>query len=397
MKLNRRMLLKPSAIVIFLVSLFLQGISQTVLDSNTCGLRISLLTCGTGSELYASYGHSALRIVDTCHRQDIVYNYGTFSFSDPDFYSKFTRGKLPYYLASESYDGFMEIYQEEGRSVTEQVLRLKPEDALVVQHFLYENLKEENKYYRYDFLYDNCSTRIRDLFDKQFAHRIEWGPIIANDSLPFRTVLDYYERNLHWERFGINLLMSDLVDRKMTSMQSMFLPDYLEKGFDKATLDGNKLVGEKQDLLPQGHASEIPLNEPKWYLWGLLLVIVLLSRFEKLRPLLVYFDVLLFMILGLLGMLMLFMWLGTEHKVCAWNRNLLWAFPLHVVFAALIPTKKEMVSRYAKYASWLLVVAVLYSFFAEQKYMPEIFPLLILIYLRLGKYSKQVKYLAFNQ
>ncbi|HPI55628.1 MAG TPA: DUF4105 domain-containing protein, partial [Chitinophagaceae bacterium] len=255
MKMNWIATFKSVVLMAVLQSLFFQGKGQTALDNQPCGLRISLLTCGTGSELYASYGHSALRIVDTCNRQDIVYNYGTFSFSDPDFYSKFTRGKLPYYLASESYDGFMEIYQEEGRSVTEQVLRLNPEDALAVQHFLHENLKEENKYYRYDFLYDNCSTRIRDLLDKQFARRIEWGAIIANDSLPFRTVLDYYERNLHWERFGINLLMSDLVDQKMTSMQSMFLPDYLERGFDKATLDGNKLVGEKQELLPQQHAE----------------------------------------------------------------------------------------------------------------------------------------------
>lgn len=110
-----------------------------------------------------------------------------------------------------------------------------------------------------------------------------------------------------------------------------------------------------------------------------------------------YVDVLLFLLLGLLGCLMLFMWFGTEHKVCTWNRNLLWAFPFHVVFAALIPKGSDKVKNYAKYASWLLILAVISNLMADQKYMAEIFPLLILIYLRLGNYSKQVKYLAFSK
>ncbi len=384
-------------VLIIVVVIGIVSIPRLSMAQDSCSLKISLLTCGVGEELYASYGHSALRIQDKCKGTDIVYNYGTFNFGDPDFYSKFTRGKLPYYLNDENFLGFIQTYVQEGRSISEQVLRLNATESKAIQHFLEENLKEENKYYRYDFLFDNCSTRIRDGFSKIFGEKIEWGHIMTNDSVSFRTILNHYERNLHWERFGINLLMSHQVDDKMKSEQAMFLPDYLAKGFDKATLNGNKLVSETKEILVRQKPIEDKLNEPKLYLWLLLGVIFLLSQIKKVKPYLMYVDVLLFLLLGLLGCLMLFMWFGTEHKVCAWNRNLLWAFPFHLVFAALIPTGSEKVKKYAKYASWLLILAVISNLIADQKYMAEIFPLLILIYLRLGYYSKQVKYLSFSK
>lgn len=225
-------------------------------------LRISLLTCGVGEELYSSYGHSAVRVTDTLNGTDLVYNYGSFNFGDPDFYMKFTRGKLPYYLNAETMDSFMSLYVEEGRSVAEQILQLNKADALPVQAFLKDNLKEENRYYKYDFLFDNCSTRIRDLFATIFKNRINLLPVASNDSMTFRTILNHYERHVHWERFGINLLMSNLVDQKMKSYESMFLPDYLMRGFDVASLDGHKLSGVAKVILPAGHLITTKMNKP---------------------------------------------------------------------------------------------------------------------------------------
>lgn len=358
-------------------------------------LRISLLTCGVGEELYSSYGHSAVRVTDTVNGTDLVYNYGSFNFGDPDFYMKFTRGKLPYYLNAETMDSFMSLYVDEGRSVGEQILQLNKTDALAVQAFLKNNLKEENRYYKYDFLFDNCSTRIRDLFATIFNNRINFLPVISNDSMTFRTILNHYERHVHWERFGINLLMSNLVDQKMKSYESMFLPDYLMRGFDVATLDGHKLSGAATVILPAGHLINNKMNEPLVYAWLLLAVTVLLSFSKKMSIPLRFFDVFFFMILGLLGCLMLFMWFGTEHKVCAWNLNLLWAFPLHLIFAFMIPRNSKNVALYAKYAGWLLIGAIFYNYFASQKYIAEVTPLILLILWRLNHYSKQVKYLSY--
>lgn len=380
------------------ISLFIlvAGIHQTAIAGDSCALRISILTCGVGEELYSCYGHSAIRIVDTCHGTDVVYNYGTFNFDDPDFYVKFTRGKLPYYVNDEAFQSFMRLYMAEGRGVYEQVLALSREDAVKVQVFLENNCEEENKYYHYDFLLDNCSTRVRDVFQKLFAGRMQFGYAMANDSCSFRDILDIYEKEKHWERFGINLLMSNVVDQKMSNLQSMFLPDYLMKGFAGAFIDGHLLVRETITLLPQQVQITQHANQPKIVLWSLLLVVVLISWNKRLRGILMYFDVFLFLILGLLGCFMLFMWLGTEHAVCSWNRNIYWAFPLHLMFAFLIPRNSDAVVKYASYASWLLILSLFYGMVAEQAYIPEITPLILLILFRLNRYSVQASFSAFQ-
>src|SRR5690606_31625041 len=130
---------------------------------DTSRTRISLLTCTPGSELYSVFGHSALRVVDSNAVTDIVYNYGTFDFNDPNFYSKFVRGKLNYYLSTEYFRDFVYGYRLEGRGITEQVLLLTAEEKLALKKFLRENLKPENRHYAYDFFLDNCTTRLRDL------------------------------------------------------------------------------------------------------------------------------------------------------------------------------------------------------------------------------------------
>ena len=373
------------------------SLQNGALSSNTTQLKISLLTCGSGEDLYSVYGHSAIRVVDFLRGTDVVYNYGTFNFGDPDFYLKFTRGKLLYYVNDEQFQGFMNMYLQDGRSVYEQVLNLNPADAKAVNEYLINNLKEENKYYKYDFLFDNCSTRLKDVFSQTFGNRFRLGHIIADDSMSFRTVLNYYERNIHWERLGINLLLSNRVDDKMTNEQSTFLPDYLMRAFAVSTLDGSPIVKETTQLLPEKNNSNSTTNEPKLFAWLLLLGVLIIS-FSPMKKFLIYFDVLFFLVLGLLGCFMLFMWFGTEHIVCAWNRNLLWAFPLHVVFAFLIPRESTQKLIYAKYASMLLIVSMFYSLFAQQEYIAEITPILILILYRLSKYSKRtLNNLAFKK
>ena len=380
----------------FIGILFFTLANQFLYAQTLSPLRISIITCGVGEDLYSCYGHSAVRIIDSVNESDIVYNYGTFNFNDPDFYLKFTRGKLPYYLNDEEFNGFMRTYLSEGRSVYEQVLALSTSDAKLMQQFLINNLKEENKYYRYDFLLDNCSTRIRDIFSSQFKTRFQYGHSMADDSCSFRTILDFYEKEKHWERLGVNLLMSNIVDNKMTNLESMFLPDYLMKGLADATLDGQRIVQETIQLLPQEVSIPKTLNQPKVIFWGLLILIYFLSKYKQMQAPLLYFDVFFFMILGLLGCFMLFMWFGTAHQVCSNNRNLLWAFPLHAVFAFLIPRKSDKLAKYAKYSIYLIILSMLYGFFAYQKYMPEITPILLLMLLRFSNYTVSRSYFKFN-
>ena len=117
-------------------------------------LRISLVTCSPGSELYSVFGHNALRIVDSAAGTDIAYNFGTFNFDDPDFYTKFVRGKLMYFLSQENFTDFLYAYNYFKRGVSEQVLNLTDTEKKAIQKALFENLSEENRYYKYDFFYD---------------------------------------------------------------------------------------------------------------------------------------------------------------------------------------------------------------------------------------------------
>lgn len=381
-------------ILVFLLLAFsVQLKADTVepIRPKTLGVRVSILTCSAGEELYSTYGHSAVRVQDSARGTDKVYNYGTFNFSDPDFYWKFTRGKLLYYVAEDNYQDFMREYIYDKRGVQEQVLDLTGAESVSIRNFLLNNSKEENKYYHYDFLFDNCSTRIRDLLQKTLGSELHFGKVISDDSVSFRTYLNEYERNLHWERFGINLLMSDQVDDNMSNEQSFFLPDFLMRGIGLATFHNKPLVKETLQILPAPFLMHHPPNRPRTIFWILLLVILVSSFIPSIKRNLIYFDILFFMLLGLLGCFMLFMWFGTDHKVCAWNRNLLWAFPLHLVFAILVSRKSELISEYAKYASMLLGVSVVYSLFAEQEYIKEITPIILLIFLRLSAYSKRVQ------
>lgn len=212
-------------------------------------LRISILTCAVGEELYASFGHTAVRIIDSTAGTDIVYNYGTFDFNDPDFYTRFTLGKLLYFLDKEDFQDFIQSYRYESRGVAEQVLQLTLTEKEKVRQFLETNLLPENRSYRYDFLFDNCATRVRDIFPKVLGPAFSFGPVLGNTTVSYRSVIDQYLENKHWERLGIDLVLGSPVDKQMTERTALFLPDYLCKAFQGASYKGAPFATTQQ-LLP---------------------------------------------------------------------------------------------------------------------------------------------------
>ena len=136
-------------------------------------LRISLLTCSQGRDISSAFGHSALRVKDLRNNNDIVFNYGTFSFQEPHFMLNFLHGDLNYFLSTSNFMQFRHSYDNAGRGITEQQLNLTPEQAARLYGFLQNNSLPDNRYYLYDFLQDNCATRIRDLFDDFSGFSVE--------------------------------------------------------------------------------------------------------------------------------------------------------------------------------------------------------------------------------
>jgi hypothetical protein len=356
------------------------------LAQDSCNLRISLLTCAPGEELYSTFGHTAVRVQDVAKGTDYVFNYGTFEFG-PDFYTKFIRGKLLYFLSVEDFNDFFFEYKLQSRSIQEQVLQLSCDENQKLYVALQSNAQEQNRYYRYDFLFDNCTTRAGDIVAKNTNSPVVFKDILPKNTPSFRNLIHEYLNAGHeyWSKLGIDILLGAKLDRKVSNREAMFLPDYLLKGFDSATVNNHPLVTPPQTILPMPS----PLKDKSFLtpavVFSLLLVIILAISFIKsnwARATISIFDFLFFFILGLAGILLLFMWLGTDHKVCQNNYNLFWALPTNVVMAFFVHSKRIWVKKYFRIILWLTVVLVLTWFFLPQQMNNALIPIVVLIIYR---------------
>lgn len=300
--------------------------------------QISLITGSAGTELYAIFGHSAIRVYDPFYGLDVMYNYGTFDFNTPNFLLKFGQGRLLYSLSKENYPRFLYYYQAEGRSVEEQILDLAKEDKQKIFAFLENNAKPQNRDYKYDFFYDNCATRIRDVLSKVLGNRLSWKIDKEAKQKTFKQLVTPYLKDA-WVHYGIYLILGLRSDYYATPAQTMFLPDYLSEAVGKATLE----TSGKASLLakPKTQALQIMVNKPQQSFFTPLLVMSLIGlglggltfwemkRGIRLRGV----DFGLFFITGLAGCLFLIMWVATDHLATHINLNMLWAFPPHVVIS----------------------------------------------------------------
>lgn len=345
-------------------------------------MRISLLTCSPGEELYSTFGHSGIRVVDTTTRTDVVFNYGTFDGFDPDFYLKFVKGKLDYYVEADPFRNFVYAYQMDGRSVVEQELELTAEEKIRLYKALRENIKEENKYYRYDFLFDNCATRIRDII-RNNTDDLQFPVLLPAGKVTFRHLIyEYLDANkAWWSKLGIDILLGAGMDEYANSDQSMFLPDYLYRGFDSARAGGERqLVTKRNTLIPIVSNGE---DNASFFTPGvsfslLLLVFVVLAVLRKTKLLRVA-DFILFLATGLLGILLVFMWTGTDHQLCARNYNLLWAIPLHSIAAFTIFSKKQNLPIYWKLSAAVCALLLLLWAILPQNMNEALIPVILLL------------------
>ena len=335
-----------------------------------------------------------MRVIDSAANEDIVYNYGTFDFSEPGFYTKFVRGKLMYYLSTEDFTSFKQSFQAENRGMTEQVLNLTCNEKQKMFHLLLQNLMGENKFYKYDFLFDNCTTRLRDLLERSVDTAARF-PAIINKPATFRQfIFEYMDYNDNqWVKLGMDILLGNKTDAVMNNREVMFLPDYLMKGFDKGSIGGKQIVTSTNNILNRSasHKQTNFLTHPLFIFSVLLFAIVLLSfsKNNSLQRSLFGFDGFLFFTTGLTGCLILFMWFGTDHMVCRNNYNLLWALPTHVVAAFFIHTKKSWAKKYFLITALFNSLVLIAWFFLPQHMNTSLIPIVLLLIFRGTLYGKK--------
>ncbi len=367
---------------------------SSTFSQDSCNLRITLLTCAPGAELYSTFGHTAIRVQDVASGLDEVYNYGTFEFA-PDFYSKFVRGQLLYALSVESFNEFMYQYQVESRAVIEQNLALGCVQKTKLFAALRLNSQPQNKNYRYDFLFDNCTTRARDMVDTGSGGKVTFKNILPQEPPTFRNLIYIYlnKANQDWSKLGIDLLLGAKMDRKASNTEAMFLPDNLLKAFDSTTIDSRPLVSSKRTILPMPSVDSESLFITPLIAFSLLLVIIVtltLTNKRWAQTMVGILDFLLFFILGLVGVLLLFMWFGTNHALCANNYNLLWALPTHVVAAFFVHKKAHWVQQYFKMVFWITILLLISWTFLPQQMNNAFSPLVISIAIRSWMLSKKI-------
>jgi len=385
--------MKKIIAVLFLVWLF-NGLKA---QQDSCSIQISLLTCSPGEDLYLTWGHSALRIIDHSTHADIIYNYGTFDFEDPAFYSKFTRGKLLYFVSIQKFESFFEEYQYYQRGITEQILDLSCSEKEKLVSALQENAKEENKYYKYDFMVDNCTTRLRDIVFKNADAPVITNDIRPNKKITFRNLIQKYldSSYQYWTKLGIDILLGRPVDKKLTNNEAMFLPDYLLMGFDSSMIGNKKLVLEKHEILkPSLPKPKNSMFTPFAIFAVVFCLILVLGISRNADKFLSIFDFILFFLSGALGVFILFMWLGTDHPECKNNFNLAWALPFHFIIVLFLFRKWPWLKYYFFVNSIILLILLILWKWLPQEMNNGLIPVVGLLLLRSFAQYRKFKHLS---
>jgi hypothetical protein len=345
---------------------------------------ISILTCNPGTEVYSMYGHSAIRVNDPASRIDAVFNYGLFSFGSPNFLYRFAKGQTDYMMGAQRFSSWIPEYDEEQRSVYEQVLNLSPESKNKLFQALIENAKPENCVYRYNFFMDNCATRVRDMIVRNAGTPISFQDNHPTDS--YRSLIKQYHHSFRWIDLGIDLLVGKKADVPVSAYGQMFLPDYLMAQFSKAqiTIDGKQqpLVQETKTL--KDYPNPKQNSDLPWpaIVFGLIFAAVagVSVRAYRTKKTVDWLDYWLFALSGLAGLIIGWFTLYSEHPAMSPNYNLLWAFPLNIFFA-VVWAKKELRPK-SKYYFWVMGALLVLSPIFGQVFNPAVYFIILILLTR---------------
>lgn len=279
--------------------------SQRLSDS----AKVSVLTCGSGDQLYSIFGHTALRVYDPEKNIDIIYNYGTFDFSTPNFYLKFIKGDLQYFVSTSSFEHFLYAYEIENRDVFEQELNFTQQQKQQIFDQINSSLFTEQRFYTYKFIDKNCTTMVADQINAVLGQEVVTKTGNLKES--YRHVLNPYLSNLFFEKLGINIIFGYRTDQMATQL---FLPDELMQSLESAQKDG-ELIATKTET----HFLHNPdlFKKSGWnniYIFIAFLGLIILSRKNS-----IYLS---FLILsGLLGTFLIYVGFYSEHREVLWNYN----------------------------------------------------------------------------
>mgnify|MGYP000778096009 FL=1 len=341
---------------------------------------VSLLTAWPGPEVYQLCGHSAIRIRGA--EVDSVWNYGVFNFDEPNFVYRFVKGETDYMLVGYPTMWFMPEYLSEGRKVLEQDLNLTQDEAWKLRSLLQTEALPQNRTYRYNYVKDNCATRITDRLSQATDARLIFPDTIAYGT--FRREMRTFHRDYPWYQFGIDLALGSGLDRELRANEEMFVPTVMSDRYAGATLsDGRRLVSDTRQLTPDsGHATLPPT--PRYLtpnFWSVI-CFILMAAFSVFmawkRRILRWLYCLWFALIGLGGCVIAFLVFASDHEATSPNMLLLWLNPLQLIVAVCVwwPRAHWPVNIMAWYNIVVLGILLIIWPFQLQSANPAFFPLM---------------------
>lgn len=351
---------------------------------------VSLITVGPGPSLVDCFGHSALRVKDPALNIDKAYNYGIFDTTEKGFYIRFAAGTQQYMVVAYDFSLFVDSYVRQNRWMTEQVMNITQEEKQAIFEFLENNILPQNRLYLYDQFFDNCATKLRDIPKSVLGDKLEFHGEYLTEEASYRDLVDENSFNHLWLDLGIDIGLGNIVDRKADVEARMYLPDYVLSAYEHATINRNGVEEPaikstyklfESDYYEQKRDSLSPTLVMSVIA---LIVIILTVRDYKTKKRSRWLDLVLFLITGLIGLIVLLLWVATHHTTTVNNLNVLWAFAPNLVVAFLIVKKapKKWLMVYVRFLVVLLIAMTCAWLAKLQVFNTALIPLMIMLVVR---------------
>ena len=365
-------------------------------------LRISLLTCAAGEEIYTLFGHTAIRCENLTRKTDVVYNYGVFDFSSGGFVLRFALGETDYRLDKSRTDYFTYAYYYYGRDIRQQVLNLTQAEKERLVALLEENYRPENRVYRYNFFYDNCSTRPRDKVEEAVEGTVDYGvDMNAPTEHTFRELIYRYSEGHPWSRLAMDLCLGSEADKPISGRTMQFVPFLLQADLTKAQVMDD--IGQKRPLVSQENllVKAMPKEKsreggltPELCAWLCFAVTLLLTLYGlRRRKSLWGVDAVLYAAMGLAGCVLAFLVFFSQHPCMSPNYLLFVFHPLHLFGLAEV-VYKERRGRLSFYQTANLIVLTLFTLLwgaFPQEFPLTVLPLALCLWIRSVAHLVEVK------
>ena len=321
--------------------------------------RIGVATMQPGEIFFERFGHDAIVVVDADTGAATSYNFGFFDMEEPDFASRFAKGDMQYYLMALPLEQDLAYYRDTGRGVSVQWLDLPPEEAQAIAGALAERAKPENARYRYDYFTNNCSTQVRDTLDTALGGALKSQMVGRSRGNTFRSEAVRLASPATWMWLGFDVGLGPYADTPMSRWEEAYVPMRLADSLRQAKNSaGRPLVQSEQVLVPHRIAPE-PVEAPRrwwpWLLLGCALAVGIVFSGRRSTRAVAGFAVPLWLLCGIAGLVLAYLWGFTDHRAAWANRNLLLLNPLCLL---LIPGAIAVLRRRTpgRLFSWLAML-----------------------------------------